>query len=230
MHDAAVALTDYALTVENALLALMLWRARRTIALSQAAASTRLSSRSISVFWFVLFFAAIALSSVLGATFHGFIADENTLLGRAMWRAVMIAIGLVALTGANAAGAMWSEKMKRLVWIIAAVAFVAYCLVVIFVSQDFRNAILIYLPATVFLLVSFIAMYVRSRDGGALVGAAGLVLTFVAAAIQQSTLGMAALHLDHNALYHIVQAVALVLVYVGARACCARLARTNPVR
>lgn len=220
MHDAAVALTDYALAVENAVLALLLWRARRKGALSQSA----------SVSWLVLFFAAIALSSALGATFHGFIADEKTFLGRVMWRAVMITIGVVALTGANAAGAMWSEKMKRLVWIIAALAFVAYCLIVIFVSQDFRNAILIYLPAAVFLLVSFISKYVRSGNGRALVGAVGLVLTFVAAAVQQSGLSIAALHLDHNALYHIVQAVALVLVYIGARACCARPAHTIPIR
>jgi uncharacterized protein YacL len=69
----------------------------------------------------------------------------------------------------------------------------------------------------VFLLITFVMCYVRVQAPRLLLGALGLLLTFVAAGVQQSSLQIAAIHLDHNALYHIVQAVAMVLLYLGAR-------------
>jgi hypothetical protein len=49
-----------------------------------------------------------------------------------------------------------------------------------------------------------------------LAGIAGLVLSFAGAAIQQAEIGLPALGVTHNALYHLVQAVALVLIFWAA--------------
>jgi hypothetical protein len=214
MQETAVALTDYALTAENAVLAVLLWRATAAQSRSQTLRPEVVRQGG----WFTLFFAMISLSSALGGTFHGYIGDQTTLFAHVLWRGVMITVGLVALAAATAAGCMWRESVRRVVAAVAVAGFVAYCVVVLFVSQEFRNAILVYLPATVFLLVSFIAGYLRTRASSMLAGTVGMLLTFVAAGIQQSSAGISVAHLDHNALYHALQAVALVLVFVGARA------------
>ena len=47
-------------------------------------------------------------------------------------------------------------------------------------------------------------------------GIVGLALSFAAAAIQQTETGIAALGLNHNTLYHLVQAAALLLIFLAA--------------
>jgi hypothetical protein len=47
--------------------------------------------------------------------------------------------------------------------------------------------------------------------------AASLGLTFVAAAVQQARVALHPRYFDHNALYHLIQAAGLYLVFRGAR-------------
>jgi hypothetical protein len=42
------------------------------------------------------------------------------------------------------------------------------------------------------------------------------VLTFVAAAVQYTRVDPHPVYVNHNALYHVIQAVALLLIYRGA--------------
>ena len=49
-------------------------------------------------------------------------------------------------------------------------------------------------------------------------GALGFVLTFLAAALQQRRIGLHPVYFDHNALYHTVQGIGLLGVFLGARA------------
>ena len=44
-----------------------------------------------------------------------------------------------------------------------------------------------------------------------------MVLTLVAAVVQQRKISLHPVYFNHNAFYHAIQAVALVLIYVGAR-------------
>ena len=46
---------------------------------------------------------------------------------------------------------------------------------------------------------------------------AGIVLSLVAAVIQQTQTGIPSLRLSHNALYHLVQAAGLLLIFLTAR-------------
>jgi predicted Co/Zn/Cd cation transporter (cation efflux family) len=45
----------------------------------------------------------------------------------------------------------------------------------------------------------------------------GLVLSFIAAAIQQIGIGLHPLYFNHNALYHLIQAIGLFLLFWTAR-------------
>jgi len=204
LHEPAVALTDFGLAVEGIVLAWLLARS---------------TSRSSLRCWFIHFFISVAIAAALGGTVHGFIPDESTTSYAVLWRATLLAIGYTALAAAMAGVQLLRSSTVKKVAQAAAIAGVAlYATVVIFFSQDFRNAIFAYVPCTVFLLVAFVLVWSRSRSRAALTGIAGMLLTFVAAGVQQSSLALPALHLDHNAIYHIIQAVAFVLIFVAARA------------
>ena len=96
--------------------------------------------------------------------------------------------------------------------------FVGYVAVILFVSQSFTVAIVYYLPAAAFLLIAFALAYRREQAGFLLAGLAGMVLTFVAAAVQQIRINLHPIYFNYNALYHLIQAFAFVLLFLAARA------------
>jgi Family of unknown function (DUF6962) len=89
---------------------------------------------------------------------------------------------------------------------------------VLFVSQNFRVAIIDNLPAVLFLLAALLICYRRQPRRGPLVAAAGLSLTLVAATLQQLKVGINPVYFNYNAVFHVVQAVALLLLFLGAQA------------
>lgn len=199
-----VALTDFALALECGGFAAWLFRARD-------------ASRP-GALPFVLFFAATGLAALLGGIFHGFLSDPHSNPARAVWTATMITIGAAALSCWLAAARLClSEAGAALLIRFAAALFVIYIAAVLFISDSFRVAVVHYLPAAAFLLLAFILAYRRRRDGFLLAGAAGVLLAFVAAGIQQYGLNLHPLYFNHNAFYHLVQAAALLLIFVAAR-------------
>ncbi len=204
MLEPGVALTDFALAIENALLAFLLSRA------PGPAAKLRL--------WFVIFFSAVALGALLGGFSHGFTPTVWIMGYEVLWRATMICIGLAGLGAWMSAAHLRNCERARLgERIVGWAVFLAFILVVLFISQDFKYAILAYLPATLFLLLSFFGWWRRLRQSPALLGSLGVLLTFVAAGIQQSSVSLHPVYMNNNVIYHLIQAIALALVFVGAR-------------
>ena len=208
MHEPDVTLTDYAVTLECGLFVYWL------LVHGQSDNPLRL--------WFAVFFASIGLAALSGGTVHGYFPGEGSVGHSVLWGATLIAIGVTALCGwIIGAQLYFSESVA--VWIRhgAVVLFVLYCGVVLFVSHDFLMAIVYYLPATVFLFIVYGLVYQQGREPAVLIGLLGLVLTFVAAGIQQAQWGLHSIYLpvslSHNALYHVVQAVALFFMYWSAR-------------
>jgi len=198
-----VALTDYGLAVESAILA---WLIRTR---------SREGKRS---FWFALFFAALAVSALLGGTAHGFIADKESLLHQIVWNGTLLAIGASAVAGwAIGAHLIWSDAVAAAVVRIAFVVFLAYTAVVLFIAQSFAVAVIHYLPAAAFLLAAFGTAYFRCHARWALVGAGSIALMFAAAVVQQSGIDLHPQYFNHNALYHLIQAIALFLLYRAVR-------------
>jgi hypothetical protein len=101
--------------------------------------------------------------------------------------------------------------------VVAALQFVGYSAVVLSGQQGFVVAVINYLPAALFLLGA--VLWARRRDPELRLGpaACGLVLTFVAAGIQRLGIGLHPQYFNHNALYHLVQALGLALIFLGCR-------------
>jgi hypothetical protein len=203
MTEPDVTLTDYALFAECAAFAWLI--ARRPANL--------LGLRR----WTVLFFLFTAVAALLGGTVHGFFADADG-VGRVLWKISMLAIGATALTGwAIGARLLFGNDEADRVLGIAGVLTVAYAAVIVFVADAFWIAVAAYLPAAAFLLAGFLRAAVRGRAWWAWLGAVALVLSFVAAAIQQLRISLHPVYFNHNALYHLVQAVALALLFKASR-------------
>jgi hypothetical protein len=204
MTEPDVTLTDYVLFAECAAFAWLI--ARRPASL------TRLRT------WMVLFFAFTAMAALFGGTVHGFYLEGSARIGRVLWKISMLAIGATALSAwAISAHLLFGHHGRHFLLRIAAILTAAYAAVIVFVTDAFWVAVAGYLPAAAFLFAGFLRAAVRERTSWARLGAFGLALTFGAAAIQQLRIGLHPVYFNHNALYHLVQAVGLALLFVASR-------------
>ncbi|MCH7793669.1 MAG: hypothetical protein IH900_00810 [Proteobacteria bacterium] len=204
MTEPDVTLTDYGLVVECAVFAFLLCRKGA-------------DDRLLRV-WFAVLFGALAVASLAGGTVHGFFLDPATLGHRVLWPASLLAIGVATLAGWSAGARIgFSARVARWISLVAAGGFAGYATVVLFFAQTFRAAMLNYLPAAVFLLAIFLRAYARDKATAPLLGISGLVLTFIAGAIQQLGVSPHPVYFNHNAFYHLIQATALFLLFLAAR-------------
>ena len=199
-----VSLTDYGLAVECALFTYLLYR--------------RPSGQGPLRAWFCLFFGATGVAAAAGGTVHGFFPDERTTGSRILWPLTLLAIGVVALAAWGIGARMhFSPPVARGISIAALLAFFLYAAVALLGTQAFAVAVLGYLPAALFLLVVFALRYRWTREPPVLAGLVGLVLTFVASGVQQAGVAVHPVYFNHNALYHLIEGVALFMIYCAAR-------------
>jgi hypothetical protein len=86
-----------------------------------------------------------------------------------------------------------------------------FALVILVVDESFSTVVKLYTPT---LVLAFIA---AAADRRPLI-ASGLLLSAIAALLQQAHVALHPVYFDHNAVYHVVQAAALVILYFGFRA------------
>lgn len=204
MTEPDVTLTDYAIALLCAVFCVL-------------AAKWRVTDETLRRWWMALF-ASIGAGAAFGGTVHGFFLDPATTGNAVLWRATLLSLGVTS-------AAMWMIGARLIVpepaatWVrrAAFAQFLAYAVIVIGFDQRFLVAIATYLPATVFLLVVFIMLRSRPPGRGVDPGIVGLLLTFVAAAVQQLRIGIHPAWFNHNALYHVIQGVALYLLFRAAR-------------
>lgn len=199
-----VTLTDYGLAIECAAFAWLLYRRGRRGDPLRAS--------------FILFFASTGLAALTGGTVHGFFPDERGWGTRILWQTTLLAIGLAALAGWRiGAWIQFSPIVARRISLATALQFAIYGCVILAGTATFAVAILNYLPAAVFVLVVLAVAYRRTRRREMLLALGGVALTFVASAVQQTGVGLHPVYFNHNALFHLIQGVALFLIFWGAR-------------
>ena len=195
MLEPDVTLTDYALALECAAFCVLLLRGPAGHQALRA--------------WWTIFFATVGLAALIGGTVHGFFPGNAVL-----WMATMLTLGATSLAGWFIGSLLLGMRWLRPV---AVVLLGLYAGVVLFVNSTFVVAIAMYLPATVFLLLAMVTRYAATRDRAVAIGVMGLLLTFVAAAVQQLRIGAHPVYFNHNAVYHLIQFVALWMIFVAAR-------------
>ncbi|MDA2933750.1 hypothetical protein MYX82_05350 [Acidobacteria bacterium AH-259-D05] len=162
--------------------------------------------------WARAFFAT-ALSAFLGGTVHGFalILSENLILG--MWKATLYLTGIASFFMLSAViVASFPPTLSRWGLGLATLKLAAY-LVWMFNHQDFRFVVYDY-GSAMLLILAFQLFAFYKKLAGAVWIVTGIVLSFVAAAIQQSGFSLHT-HFNHNDLFHVVQMGAFYLLYRG---------------
>lgn len=199
-----VALTDFALAAECAVLGWLMRRGRLP--------------RSGADGWAAAFFGSVGTAALIGGCVHGFFPERDSSMHALLWWTSLVAIGAAAMS-AWATGAYWILPAKTARWVACAAAaeFALYVLAVTALGREFGVAIANYLPAMGFMLLSAVLTYRRRRAPQALAGATGIVLTFAATFIQIARIPIHPDFFDHNALYHLIQGIALFLIFRWTR-------------
>ena len=196
-----VALTDYGLTLLSLVLAWLIYRTKNT--------DNRLK---IMVTFFYL---SLALGSAIGGTVHGFFPLKMSLGHAILWQSTLIVIGITALLLWLIVGELLFPKYRVFITYVVSAEFALYAMYILFLNQEFRIALYNYIPPTILLLVSFIYCQIKSGKKFFLLGISGILLTFIAAFIQQSKIASHPIYFNHNALYHSIQIVALILIFAN---------------
>lgn len=129
----------------------------------------------------------------------------------------MLSIGLTAV-------ALWLINLRLLgqaisnaVGILLLGLIAVYAMVLLTVSHMFLVGIVFYLVPLLVFLAILCNRFVKDRSSYAAFGIIAIVLMLLAAVLQQLQIGLPQVWLNHNAVYHVLQAVALGLLFLTFR-------------
>jgi hypothetical protein len=204
IHDPDVVFTDLGLAVLGAWFAWRLAAASGPGSLGKAGA---------------LLMAALASAAFWGAVFHAFFPlNTATVAGFIAWIPVSLSIVVAAATllelGLRVLAPGRRQPVRR--GIVAAYA-AAFALAVLLVDESFTTIVRFYVPTLLHFLAAATARAFREGPGWTPI-ALGLTLSGIAALLQQLKVAVHPVYFDHNAVYHVVQAAALVVLFLGFRA------------
>jgi uncharacterized protein DUF6962 len=214
VHEPDVVFTDLGLAALGAWFAWRLASAPRSGPLGRAPA---------------LLMAGLASAAFWGALFHAFFPDDTATLGGFIaWIPVTLSIVVAAATllelGLRVLAPAIRDQIRR--WLVAVYAG-AFAAVALLVDESFTTIVRFYVPALLLFLAAATARALRQGGGWTLI-ALGLTLSAVAALLQQLEVALHPVYFNHNAVYHVVQAGALVLLFLGFRRVSARRDALQP--
>ncbi len=202
MLEPAVTITDFIVAAECAVVA----------ALTLRAPNSPLRAA------FLMMFTGIGIGAFAGALVHGFFADEASEIHVNLWLLTLASLGVMALAGwCIGAVLLLPAKTVAVVQRVALLELLGYCFYISQYESGFAVALANYLPAVLFMLTGFICVWRKTRAPAVLAGIAGLLLTFAGAGVQHFKVALHAVYFDHNALFHLIQFSAIILIYLCAR-------------
>jgi hypothetical protein len=146
-----------------------------------------------------LAFAALALGAFLGGTWHGFFRDPL------LWKATLLCVGVASFGMVAGSGLSVGSKLLAILAALKLVLFTGWML--------FHDKFIYVVVDTGIALLAVAAIHLWRWNGAML---AGVALSVSAGLVQASSLRLHE-HFNHNDLYHVIQTVAVVLLYRGAR-------------
>jgi hypothetical protein len=102
----------------------------------------------------------------------------------------------------------------------------SFAFVVLFVDESYGTIVRFYAPTLILFLIAAVRQATRTaveRNSWWLLALA-FGLSIVAALSQQARIAIHPVYFDHNALYHVLQGIALVMLFIGFR----RVSGPNP--
>lgn len=202
VHEADVALTDWLLAIECLVFAGLLLPYKVS------------TMRTLCI----ALFAALAAASLLGGAYHGFFPlKTETPGGWWLWMSTMLTIGAGSVVLLTLSAQLMQPAWTRRAFVAAIVLWAGYAYWVLNVDHRFLVAIFFYAPALAVLLGALMVRFLRTKQITLIFGLDAIIAMFVAAILQQMKIGLHPVYFNHNALYHLIQAMALASLYVALR-------------
>jgi hypothetical protein len=198
IHEPATLLTDYLLTALGVWLA---WRLKRGSSIHIPA-----------VRWWYWALLSLALSAFVGGSYHGFAPNLPTAADEIWWRLVLWIICLIGFTMGSALICELAPQATQWIWKRLLIAKFVFASSVVIFLPDFMVAIADY--GSVMLAWAVAAVLVRRPWRWPILAA--VALSGLAAWVQQSGIGVSA-HINHNDVFHLIQALALIGFHQAAR-------------
>lgn len=160
-------------------------------------------------------FIATAMAALLGGTSHGFVNHLSEIAEAIIWKGTLYSIG--AASCFMLLGIIVASFTGRLRTILGMVTIAKFALLGLWIMDhtDFKYVIYDYVPSMLAILVIQIWLLFSSGQASAKWLIYGILVSFAAAVVQQSGFSLHH-HFNHNDLYHVVQLVAMYLLYRGA--------------
>jgi Family of unknown function (DUF6962) len=204
LHDPDVVLTDLGLALLGAYLG---WRLARS------------PGRGTMTTSGVVIMSALASAALWGATFHAFFpGGTKTRPGFIAWIPVVLSILVVAAALLDLCLRISAKRLPSpLRRAIVAAYAAAFAAVTLLVDESYRTIVLFYAPVLVLFVIVAGWQAARTRSAGWILIAVSFAISALAAALQQARVSIDPKYFDHNAVYHVLQGIALVLLYRGFR-------------
>jgi len=171
--------------------------------------------RQLFVRFWALTFLMIAAGAFLGGTSHGFKPYFSDAVRTLIWKSTVLSVGLASLFMLAGAGFSFFRGSAARFFLAAASAKFVLFAAVMLTADKVLFVIVDYLLSMALVLI--VSLRTSGRPGsGAGWLAGGILASFAAAALQQSSLFFGPL--NHNDLYHVVQMGACCLLYTGVKA------------
>jgi hypothetical protein len=204
IYECDVAVTDFLLFIESVIFSTIFYRHFSNEMLGRLLAA---------------FFLSLGLSSLLGACFHAFFPDKTaTGGGLILWMMVSFNIGIAAsvLWGINAVVAKGTSFLKATApFVLLNMAVFLY--VIMFVNHQFKTIIAFYLPPLMMLAFIACIKFLKKEGLSWVYLFAGIMLSFIAAAVQYFKIDLHPKFFNFNALYHLIQGASLLIIFVSFR-------------
>jgi len=202
IHDPDVVFTDLGLAILAAWLGWRLWARTGPETLPRAG---------------VVLLGGLASAAFWGAIFHAFFpADTTTLPGFMAWIPVALSILVVGATLLEVSLRLLAPGLAPPVrGACVAIYAAAFAAVVLLVDESFSSIVRFYVPPLVLFLIAAVRQAIRSASVAWTLIAVAFIVSAGAAVLQQAEVSIHPVYFDHNAVYHVVQAVAVVLLYLG---------------
>jgi hypothetical protein len=167
--------------------------------------------------WWGVFFVLIAVAAVTGGTFHGLETLAAGWLLTILWKVTVLAIGAgsAIFAAVSIELAVQRRAIRRALLALVAIQFFSYASWMLW-HDDFRYVVYQYGASAILVLIVFAASWKRHPELSRPIIAA-IVVTAGGALVQQYQVALHH-HFDHNDLYHVIQMLAMLLLYrAGAR-------------
>lgn len=169
-----------------------------------------------SALWFwALFMLLLGTSSLVAGIYHAFFEPLEGTVWYESYRVTYCILGLLTATILLTATQQYISPNLRVYFYIVAALQLIFFLYSVFTGGTYLVVIFNYVPVILLLLV-FTLLETRT-DPWAWAMAAGIVLSLLASAVQAMGVNRF-LPLDYNGLYHVIMMVAVIFLYLGARA------------